>query len=218
MSKAKILATLGPASHDQAVIESLLAAGANGVRINMSHGTQEEKTEDIARARAAAKKLNRPLAVLVDLSGPKIRTRQLRDGQPVTLRAGDLFILTTLDIIGDEKVVATNYPDLPRVVEPGTRLLLDDGAIALVVESTTKTDVICRVINGGVLGERKGINLPGVSLPIDSLTQKDRVDLEWAVEQKVDYIALSFVRSAEDCYLAKSLIREAGGDAPLVAK
>ncbi len=216
--KAKILATLGPASRDPAVIESLLLAGANGVRINMSHGTQEEKTEDIARARAAAKKLNKPLAVLVDLSGPKIRTRQLKDGQPVTLQAGDIFILTTEDIIGDEKRVATNYPDLPRVVKPGTRLLLDDGAIALMVESTTMTDVICRVINGGVLGERKGINLPGVSLPIDSLTEKDRADLTWAVEQKVDYIALSFVRSAEDCYLAKSLIREAGGHAPLVAK
>ena len=114
--------------------------------------------------------------------------------------------------------VATNYPDLAHVVEPGTRLLLDDGAIALVVESTTKTDVICRVINGGVLGERKGINLPGVSLPIDSLTEKDIGDLKWAVEQNVDYIALSFVRRAEDCSRAKSLIREAGGRAPLVAK
>src|SRR5207253_7200754 len=216
--KAKILATLGPASRDPAVIESLLCAGANGVRINMSHGTQDEKTEDIARARAAAKKLNRPLAVLVDLSGPKIRTRQLKDGQPVTLNAGDIFILTTEDIIGDEKRVATNYPDLPRVVKPGTRLLLDDGAIALLVESTTKTDVVCRVINGGVLGERKGINLPGVSLPIDSLTEKDIADLKWAVEQDVDYIALSFVRSAEDCINAKKLIKQAGGRAPLIAK
>lgn len=218
MRKAKILATLGPASRDQAVLESLLLAGANGVRINMSHGTREEKTEDIQRARAAARKLNKPLAVLVDLSGPKIRTRQLQGGQPVTLKAGELFILTTQDIIGDEKRVATNYPDLALVVEPGTGLLLDDGAIALRVESTTKTDVTCRVINGGVLGERKGINLPGVSLPIDSLTEKDILDLKWAVEQNVDYIALSFVRRAEDCSRAKALIREAGGRAPLVAK
>ena len=218
MNKAKILATLGPASRDQAIIESLIRAGADGVRINMSHGSQEEKTEDIKRARAAAKNLNRPLAVLVDLSGPKIRTRQLKDGQPVTLQAGDLFVLTTQDIVGDEKRVATNYPDLAHVVEPGTKLLLDDGAIALVVESTTRTDVTCRVINGGVLGERKGINLPGVSLPIDSLTEKDLADLKWAVSQKVDYIALSFVRRAEDCARAKDLIREAGGRAPLVAK
>jgi pyruvate kinase len=218
MSKAKILVTLGPASRDQATIEALIRAGANGVRINMSHGTQEEKTEDIKRARAAAKSLNRPLAILVDLSGPKIRTRQLRDGRSVTLNAGDLFVLTTQDIIGDETRVATNYPDLAKVVEPGTRLLLDDGAIALVVESTTKTDVSCRVINGGVLGERKGINLPGVSLPIDSLTEKDIADLNWAVGQNVDYIALSFVRRAEDCARAKDLIREAGGRAPLIAK
>src|SRR5258705_5458950 len=218
MSKAKILATLGPASRDQAIIEGLIHAGADGVRINMSHGTLEEKTEDIRRARAAAENLNRPLAILVDLSGPKIRTRQLKDGQPVTLKAGDLFVLTTQDIVGDEKRVASNYPDLAHVVEPGNKLLLDDGAIALVVESTTKTDVICRVINGGVLGERKGINLPGVPLPIDSLTEKDLADLKWAVEQKVDYIALSFVRRAEDCARAKDLIREAGGPGPLASK
>lgn len=218
MSKAKILATLGPASRDQAVIESLLSAGANAVRINMSHGTREEQAEYIERARAAARTLKRPVAVLVDLSGPKIRTRQLKDGEPVTLKAGDIFVLTTQDIVGDEQRVATNYPDLPRVVEPGTRLLLDDGAIALVVESTTKTDVLCRVINGGVLGERKGINLPGVPLPIDSLTEKDIADLQWAVEQNVDYIALSFVRRAEDCSRAKGMIRDAGGRAPLVAK
>lgn len=216
--KAKILATLGPASRDPAVIESLLHAGANGVRINMSHGTREEKAEDIARARTAARNLNRPLAVLVDLSGPKIRTRQLANGQPVELRTGDTFILTTRDIIGDSTQVATNYPDLAHVVEPGARLLLDDGAIELTVESTTKTDVVCRVINGGVLGERKGINLPGVALPIDSLTEKDIADLHWAVEQDVDYIALSFVRRAEDCARAKALIKEAGGRAPLVAK
>lgn len=216
--KAKILATLGPASLDQSVIESLLRAGANAVRINMSHGTREEQAEYIKRARVAAKSVNRPVAVLVDLSGPKIRTRQLKDGKPVTLKAGAIFMLTTQDIRGDEMMVATNYPDLPRVVEPGTRLLLDDGAIALVVESTTKTEVITRVINGGVLGERKGINLPGVSLPIDSLTPKDIDDLHWAVEQNVDYIALSFVRRAEDCSRAKTLINEAGGRAPLVAK
>lgn len=216
--KAKILATLGPASRKPEVIEALLKAGANGVRINMSHGTHEEKADDIKRARAAASKLNLPLAVLVDLSGPKIRTRQLKDGKPVTLSAGAIFTLTTREILGDEQQVATNYPDLPRVVQRGGRLLLDDGAIALVVESTTETDVICQVINGGVLGERKGINLPGISLPIDSLTQKDLEDLKWAVAQDVDYIALSFVRRAEDCLHAKRLINEAGGRAPLVAK
>ena len=218
MKKAKILITLGPTSREPEVVEKLIAAGANGVRVNMSHGTHEEKAEDIARAREAAKKLDRSLAILVDLSGPKIRTRRLKDGQPITLHSGSVFILTTEDIAGDEQRVATNYPDLPRVVQPGTRLLLDDGALSLVVESTTDTDVICRVIDGGVLGERKGINLPGVALPIDSLTEKDIEDLKWAVGQNVDYIALSFVRRASDCERAKQLISESGGRAPLIAK
>jgi pyruvate kinase len=218
LRKAKILITLGPASREPEVVERLLSAGANGVRINMSHGTHEEKTVDIARARAAAQKLGRSLAVLVDLSGPKIRTGELKDDQPVRLETGASFTITTRRVAGDQNQVSTNYPDLPRVVHPGTRLLLDDGAIALTVESTTDSDVICRVVNGGLLAERKGINLPGVSLPIDSLTEKDLVDLKWAVEQKADYIALSFVRRASDCERAKKLIGDAGGRAPLVAK
>jgi pyruvate kinase len=218
LRKAKILITLGPTSRQPEIIEKLIAAGANGVRMNMSHGMHEEKAEDIARAREAAARVGRPLAILVDLSGPKIRTRRLKDGQPVQLTSGSLFILTTEDIAGDEKRVATNYPDLPRVVQPGTRLLLDDGAIALTVESTTDSEVICRVIDGGLLGERKGINLPGVALPIDSLTEKDVEDLKWAVGQDADYIALSFVRRASDCERAKELIKEAGGHAPLIAK
>ena len=218
MRKAKIIITLGPASREPDVVEQLIAAGANGVRINMSHGTHEEKTVDIQRARAAAKKVGKPIAVLVDLSGPKIRTGELKDDQPVKLTSGQIFTITTRSVIGDVNQVSTNYHDLPRVVKPGTRMLLDDGALSLVVESTDDTDVICRVVDGGLLGERKGINLPGVALPIDSLTEKDLVDLKWAVEQDADYIALSFVRRASDCEYAKKLIAEAGGRAPLIAK
>jgi pyruvate kinase len=216
--KAKIIITLGPASREPGLIEQLLASGANGVRINMSHGTHEEKATDIERARSAAKKMGVPLAVLVDLSGPKIRTGALKDGRPVKLEAGSVFIITTQPVVGNEHIVSTNYPELPTVVQPGTRLLLDDGAIALTVEASSETDVTCRVMDGGLLGERKGINLPGVPLPIDSLTEKDIIDLKWAVEQKADYIALSFVRRASDCHRAKQLIMEAGGRAPLVAK
>jgi pyruvate kinase len=218
LRKAKILITLGPASREPEIIEQLIAAGANGVRINMSHGTHEEKTVDIERARAAAKKLGRPIAVLVDLSGPKIRTGELKDDQPIKLTAGAVFTITSRQVLGDENQVSTNYHDLPRVVTRGTRMLLDDGALSLIVESTTDTDVICRVIDGGLLGERKGINLPGVALPIDSLTDKDVADLKWAVQQNADYIALSFVRRASDCEHAKKLINEAGGRAPLIAK
>lgn len=218
MRRAKILATIGPASREDAVIEAMIRAGVDGVRINMSHGTYEEKTEDIRRARDTAARLGRPLAVLVDLSGPKIRTRQLQNGAPVVFETGQTFTLTTRDVVGNAELVATNFPDLPRALKPGDRILLDDGAIALIVESVSDTDVVTRVINGGVLGERKGINLPGISLPIASLTEKDEADLKWAVEQKADYIALSFVRRGEDCTKAKEMIKAAGGRAPLVAK
>ncbi|HVF56575.1 MAG TPA: pyruvate kinase [Pyrinomonadaceae bacterium] len=218
MRRAKILATLGPAAREPAILESLLASGANAVRINMSHGTQEEHSENVRRVRAAAQRLKRPLAVLVDLSGPKIRTGVLKGGQPVTLETNAIFKITTRSVAGDSREVSTNYPGIARDVRAGARILLDDGAIELVVESTSETDVVCRVINGGVLGERKGINLPGIALPIPSLTDKDRRDLQWAVREGADYIALSFVRRAEDCIEAKSLIKAAGGKAPLVAK
>ena len=218
MRRAKILATLGPASREPATLEALLAAGANAVRINMSHGTQEEHVETIRRARAAAERMKRPLAVLVDLSGPKIRTGVLKGGQPVLLEEGAQFILTTRSVAGDAREVSTNYAGLPRDVSSGARILLDDGLIELSVERTSETDVVCRVVNGGLLNERKGINLPGVALPIPSLTDKDRRDLQWAVRQSADYIALSFVRKADDCREAKSLIKSAGGRQPLVAK
>ncbi|MEO8433334.1 MAG: pyruvate kinase [Pyrinomonadaceae bacterium] len=218
MRQAKILATLGPATREPGILEAMLAAGVNGVRINMSHGTQDEKAEDISVARQAAQTMKRPLAVLVDLSGPKIRTDGLNDHKPVTLETNSEFIITTRPVAGNSHEVSTNYAGMARDVKPGARLLLDDGAIELIVESTTATDVICRVINGGVLGERKGINLPGISLPIPSLTDKDRSDLAWAVQQRADYIALSFVRRAEDCAEAKALIKSLGGSAPLIAK
>jgi len=208
MRRAKILATLGPSSNTPEILEQMIAAGMNAVRINMSHGTYDEHAARIKCAREAAEKLNVPLSILVDLSGPKIRTRTLQNGQPVELRKGDQFTITTRDIVGNDKEVATNFEHLPDVVEPGTRILVDDGAIELVVESENKTDVICRVVVGGMLAERKGINLPNTSLPIPSMTEKDHADLEWAMKQNVDYIALSFVRKAEDCREAKGRIKE----------
>jgi pyruvate kinase len=216
--RAKILATLGPASHEPAVLEAFIAAGVNGVRINMSHGSQEEHAESIKRARAAAERMKRPLSVLVDLSGPKIRTGTLKDGKPVMLKANQLFTITTRKVEGDNEQVSTNFDGIARDVKPGARILLDDGLIELHVEQVTDTDVITRVMNDGPLSERKGINLPGVSLAIPSLTEKDRKDLQWAVEQDADYIALSFVRRAQDVLEAKELIKAAGGRAPLVAK
>ena len=222
MRRAKILATLGPASNTPETIEELLTAGVNAVRINMSHGTQAEHEETIRIAREAARRLEMPLAVLVDLSGPKIRTRALEDGLPVELKEGAEFTITTEDIAGTAHRVATTFKELPESVNPGTRILLDDGALELEVVSKTATDVVTRVIVGGWLKERKGINLPNTPLPIPSMTEKDHADLIWAMEQNVDYIALSFVRTAEDCREVKEIIKKLNkrtmGRALLVAK
>ncbi len=222
MRKAKILATLGPASNQRPIIEQMLDAGLNAVRINMSHGTQAEHAETIRIARATAADLGKPLSVLVDLSGPKIRTKSLKNGTPVKLNAGEQFTITTREITGTASEVSTNFDRLPDVVETGTRILIDDGAIELVVESETETDVICRIVTGGTLGERKGINLPNTPLPIPSMTEKDHADLIWAMDQNVDYIALSFVRTAADCKEVKDIIKQLNkrslGRALLVAK
>ncbi len=208
MRRAKILATLGPSSNTPEIIEQLTNAGMNAVRINMSHGTWDEHAETIKTARKAAEKLGKPLSVLVDLSGPKIRTGLLQNAMPVTLETDAEFIITSRDISGNSKEISTNFKELPKLVEKGARILLDDGAIELKVKKVTKTDVITLVVNGGILSERKGINLPNTKLPIPSLTKKDREDLEWAMKQDVDYIALSFVRRAEDCTEVKALIKK----------
>jgi pyruvate kinase len=222
MRKAKILATLGPTSSSKEAIADLIKAGANAVRVSMSHGKREAHEALIDNARAAALELNSPLSVLVDLSGPKIRTRSLADKNPVQLKKGEQFTLTTRDIVGTEKEVSTNFTELPHVVERGAHILLDDGSLELIVKDKTDTDVICEVVSGGLLYESKGINLPNTHLPIPSLTEKDRSDLEWALEMDVDYVALSFVRRASDCEevigIIKSRNKRTHGRALLVAK
>lgn len=222
MRKAKILATLGPASNSESIVGSMIAAGVSAVRINMSHGTHDDHAANINNARSAAQKLGKPVAILVDLCGPKIRTRTLAGGSPVELKAGDKFTITSREIDGDRTIVSTNFAQLPSLVNPEAMILIDDGNIELRVESVSGTDVICRVVTGGWLKERKGINLPNTFLPIPSMTEKDHADLEWAMRQNVDYIALSFVRTAADCRNVKERIKElnerADGRALLVAK
>jgi pyruvate kinase len=222
MRKAKILATLGPASNNEKVITAMISAGISAVRINMSHGTHDDHLTNINFARAAAQKLGRPIAILVDLSGPKIRTRTLAGGLPVELKEGAEFTITTREVDGSESQVSTNFAGLPDAVKPEESILIDDGSIELRVESVSGPDIRCRVVVGGVLLERKGINLPNTRLPIPSMTDKDHADLEWAMGQNVDYIALSFVRTASDCREVKDLIkklnRRADGRALLVAK
>ncbi|MEO6588299.1 MAG: pyruvate kinase, partial [Pyrinomonadaceae bacterium] len=156
MRRAKILATLGPSSNTQEKIEQLIYAGVNAVRINMSHGTQDEHAATVKAARVAAAKLNKPLAILVDLSGPKIRTRSLENKSPVQLETDALFTLTTRDIVGNDKEVSTTFKELPEAVKVGATILLDDGSLELRVEEVTETDVVCRIISGGLLYESKG--------------------------------------------------------------
>lgn len=208
MRRAKILATLGPASNTQETIEAMINAGLNAVRINMSHGSYDEHGATIKLAKAVAKKLDRPLAILVDLSGPKIRTGLLQNAKPVILETNAEFVITSRDIEGNASEVSTNFKEIPKLVQKDDRILLDDGAIELIVKKVTKTDVTTTVVNGGVLSERKGINLPNTKLPIPSLTEKDRKDLEWAMTQDVDYIALSFVRQGSDCKEVREMIKK----------
>jgi|SRR5688572_3735713 pyruvate kinase len=222
MRKAKILATLGPSSNTETIIGAMINAGVSAVRLNMSHGTHEDHLNNVNNARAAAQKLGRPLAVLADLSGPKIRTRTLANGVPVVLQAGEQFTITSREIDGTEQQVSTNFAELPGVVKAEDIILIDDGHIELRVEAVNGTEIVTRIVVGGTLQERKGINLPNTHLPIPSMTEKDHADLEWAMSQNVDYIALSFVRTAQDCREVKERIKalnkRENGRALLVAK
>jgi pyruvate kinase len=207
--RTKIVCTLGPATDSEDMIESLIHAGMNVARINFSHGSQADQADVIARVRAVAGRVGQPIAILQDLQGPKIRTGALEDGRPVTLVPGRKFALTTTAVSGTADMVSTTYSQLPQDVGPGDTILLSDGAIELRVEHTSATEVDCVIIHGGLLAEHQGINLPGVAVSAPALTEKDRADLLFGIEQSVDYIALSFVRSPRDIAEAKDLVAAA---------
>jgi len=190
----------------------------NVARLNFSHGTHEEHAKNISNLRAAASAMKETIAILADLQGPKIRTGVLAGGGPVILRAGQEFTITTAKILGDSTRVNTVFETLPREVKAGDRILLSDGLIELRVRQVRKNDVVCNVLNGGALGENKGINLPGVKLRVPALTPKDKADLRFALAHGVDYVAVSFVRRPEDVALAKRLIRQSKKETPVIAK
>jgi pyruvate kinase len=215
---SKIVCTIGPACRSPRMIERLLRAGMDVARLNFSHGTHEEHARIIAHLRASAHELKRTIAILADLQGPKIRTGALAGAMPVLLRTGQKFVITTARVLGDSTRVSTVFRPLPREVHRGDRILLSDGLIELRVEKVRGGEVICEVVNGGALGEHKGINLPGVKLRVPAVTSKDRDDLAFALKQGADYVAVSFVRRPEDVARAKSLIRRAGKDTPVIAK
>ena len=215
---SKIVCTIGPASSSPRIIKKLLEAGMNVARLNFSHGTHEEHAKNISLLRSSAAAMNKTIAILADLQGPKIRTGVLAGGGPVLLRTGQEFTITTAKVLGDSTRVSTVFEPLPKEVKTGDRILLSDGLIELKVRSVRKSEVICEVVNGGALGENKGINLPGVKLRVPALTPKDMADLRFALAHGADYIAVSFVRRPEDVVLAKNLIRRAKKETPVIAK
>ncbi|HEX8186023.1 MAG TPA: pyruvate kinase, partial [Blastocatellia bacterium] len=217
MRRAKIVATIGPASESEERLREMILAGMNVARINMSHGEREHHGEVIDRIRRVSAEVGKPVAVMLDLSGPKIRTGKLRDGS-VHLEGGAEVRITSEEIIGDRARFSANYPLLAREVKPGDRILISDGEIELQVTGTTDTDVIARVVHGGPLGEHKGVNLPGAQISIPSITDKDIADLRFGVERGIDIVAQSFVRSPDDCRRSRELMKEFGGDARLIAK
>ena len=216
--RTKIVATIGPASRSPRMIEYLIRAGLDVARLNFSHSTHAEHADSISILRETANRLHKPIAILSDLQGPKIRTGPLAGGMPVTLRAGQRFVITTARVLGDSTRVSTTFTPLPREVHKGDRILLADGLIELRVEGVRGGEVVCEVMNGGELGEHKGINLPGVRLRVSAITPKDRADLAFALAHGANYVAVSFVRRAEDVLQAKAAIRRAGKDTPVIAK
>src|SRR5512133_349544 len=220
MRRAKIVATMGPASSDPSVVEKLLGLGVDVARLNFSHGRHEDHAAVLDRLRAASRHLGKAVAVLQDLQGPKIRTGPLRAGKKgVVVEPGAEITSTTEgELEGDPHLVSTTYPHLAEDVRPGDRLLVDDGLLEFRVLSTDGVRARCEVIEGGVLGEHKGINLPGVALRADALTAKDKEDLAFGIAHGVDFVALSFVRSPADIEACRNEMDRAGRVVPVVAK
>jgi pyruvate kinase len=217
MRRAKIVCTLGPATSSAEHIRELVRAGMDVARLNLSHGDHaghERIYHDIRRASDAE---SRAVGILADLQGPKIRTGRFADG-PVELASGATFTITTRDVPGNATEVGTTYSGLPGDVTVGDRILVDDGKIALVAIEITGTDVVCTVVEGGPLSNNKGINLPGVAVSVPALSEKDRDDLRWALRTRVDMIALSFVRSADDIHDVHAIMDDEGVRLPVIAK
>jgi pyruvate kinase len=218
MRRTKIVGTLGPSSDSEERIRELVEAGLDVARLNFSHGSHADHAARIQRIRRVAAAVGKPVAILQDLQGPKIRTGPLVDKQPVELKAGGTFAISIEQFAGTAARVSTTYTQLPQDVEPGDRILLSDGLIELRVSEVQPTEVITTVVHGGSLREHQGINLPGSAVSTDAITEKDREDLKFGLEQGVDYVAMSFVRRAEDVRQLKRLIADAGKSTPVVAK
>lgn len=219
MKKTKIICTMGPNTNDRELMKKLVENGMDIARFNFSHGDHEEQKTRMDMLKSVREEVGRPVAILLDTKGPEIRTGLLQNGQKVVLEDGQTFILTTEQLVGNKEKVSITYDGLAEDVEIGKTILIDDGLIELKVKNIVGDDIICTVINGGELGQRKGINVPNVPVRLPALTQKDREDIIFGVQQGVDFIAASFVRSAEGVLGIKALLKECNAPyIPIIAK
>lgn len=218
MRKTKIVCTIGPSTEDVEMLKKLIKAGMNVARINFSHGNIEDQRQKIANVKQAREELNMPVALLLDTQGPEIRTGKLEE-MPVELKAHDIFTLVNEDIIGNKERVSVSYKELYKDIKVGTQILIDDGKIELQVKEIKDKDVVCEVLNGGMLGNRKSINLPGTHVNLPSLKEKDIQDLIAGCNEDFDFIAASFIRSAEDVKAIRKVLDENGGkDIKIISK
>ena len=219
--KTAIICTIGPNSDSEETLSAMMAAGMNVARLNFSHGTTDYHAKVIKRIRTVADTMELPVAIVQDLQGPRLRIGHFADGAMVRLQSGRQFVITTEDVQGDSEKVSTDYSDLPRLVDSGDLLLLNDGALELQVESKTKTDITTRVNVGGSLPARKGINIPKLAVDMGGITKKDLNDLDFGLRQEVDYVAVSFVQNAEDVINVRKAMLDINPDrahTPIISK
>ena len=217
MRKTKIICTLGPSTDKGDVLRDLIANGMNVARFNFSHGSYEEHGGRLAKLKALREELGKPVAALLDTKGPEIRLKEFKNGVEM-LEAGQTFTLTTREVEGTKEICSVTYKDLPQDVQPGGTIMLDDGLIMLHIEQVTDTDIICTVLNSGKIKTKKGVNVPGVHLSMPYLSQKDREDIIFGVQNGFDFIAASFVRTAQDVYDIRNLLNEYDSDIRIIAK
>lgn len=218
MKKTKIVCTMGPNTDNREIMKELALNGMDVARFNFSHGDHAEHKHRLEILESVREELGIPIASLLDTKGPEIRTGKLKDGKKVTLKEGDLYTLTTEEIVGDETRGYINYEGLAEDVKPGDRILIDDGLIELHVREVNGTDIVCRIENGGELGEKKGVNVPGVRVKLPALTDKDKEDIRFGVDAGFDFVAASFVRNADAIREIREILDEKGSAMQIIAK
>lgn len=218
MKKTKIICTMGPNTDNREMMKQLALNGMDVARFNFSHGDYEEQRNRLNLLKSVREELDLPIAALLDTKGPEIRTGLLKDDKKVTLQTGQDYTLTTREIVGDDQIGHINYSGLNEDVVPGNKILIDDGLIELEVVEVDATDIHCKVINGGELGARKGVNVPNVKIKLPALTQKDKEDILFGIEEGFDFIAASFVRTADAIYEIKQILKEHDCDMGVIAK